>query len=188
VRRLLLLLCLVATAGFAGCGNSRTPVPNPLAPVPPGGFRTLAIPATGVSVKAPRSWAAVTGHAPLVAVISSGSAVIAVWRYPRVSVPPADSAATLQAQQTLTKRARARDPRLEVIASRVLRIGGVPAIELEALERISGQLRTVRSTHVFLRGAEVVLDEYAPPRFFAGVDREVFAPVARSLLVGRNVA
>jgi hypothetical protein len=32
-----------------------------------------------------------------------------------------------------------------------------------------------------VRGAELVLDEYAPPDLFAAVDRSVFVPVRRSL-------
>ena len=174
-----LLLCLLSVAVLVGCGNSRTPVPNPLAPAAPKGFRAVSLPTAGVSLSVPRNWTTSSGRAPLLTVISSGSAVIAVWRYPRSGAAPADVAAVAQA---LIKRARTRDPNLELISSKVLRAGNHPAIEMQALERIAGQLRNVRSTHIFLANAEVVLDEYAPPYLFAAVDKTVFAPVARSLL------
>jgi hypothetical protein len=173
---------LLPLAAIAGCGNSRTPVPNPLAPAPAKGFRAIALPAAGVSVNAPRTWTVTSGRGPLMEVISSGAAVIAVWRYPRTSAPPTGTAAVDQAEQTLIQRARARDPALAVISSKVLRAEPRPTIQLEALEHIAGQLRTVRSTHIFLPKAELVLDEYAPPQVFAAVDRAVFAPVARSLV------
>ena len=61
------------------------------------------------------------------------------------------------------------------------RAGAAPAVELDALERVGGQLRRVRSIHVFLAHAEIVLDEYAPPGQFHAVNRAVFTPVRRSL-------
>jgi hypothetical protein len=39
----------------------------------------------------------------------------------------------------------------------------------------------VRSTHVYVPGAEYVLDEYAPPAMFHAVDHAVFSPIKRSL-------
>jgi hypothetical protein len=41
----------------------------------------------------------------------------------------------------------------------------------------------VRSTHIFSHGAEVVVDAYAPPRFFPKVDKTAFKPLLRSLRV-----
>jgi hypothetical protein len=35
--------------------------------------------------------------------------------------------------------------------------------------------------HVYLPGAEVVLEEYAPPALFHRIDHAVFSPVKRSL-------
>jgi hypothetical protein len=46
---------------------------------------------------------------------------------------------------------------------------------------VGGQLRRVRSLLVYLAGAEVVLEEYAPPAAFHSVDHLVFSPVRRSL-------
>jgi hypothetical protein len=41
----------------------------------------------------------------------------------------------------------------------------------------------VRSIHVFTPVAELVLEEYAAPNVFNRVDRQVFEPVSRSLVV-----
>jgi hypothetical protein len=41
----------------------------------------------------------------------------------------------------------------------------------------------VRSTHVYAKQAEVVVDAYVAPRDFVNVDREVFRPLVRSLKI-----
>ena len=53
-------------------------------------------------------------------------------------------------------------------------------IEVLATESVNGQARRVRSTHLFDRGAEIVIDAYAPPADFARVDATVFEPLLRS--------
>jgi hypothetical protein len=70
-----------------------------------------------------------------------------------------------------------------VIRSSVIRAGGSGAIELDAVEQIAGQLRRVRSVHVFADRAEIVLEEYAPTGLFHSVDHEVFSPLRQSLTV-----
>jgi hypothetical protein len=70
-----------------------------------------------------------------------------------------------------------------VIRSRVTRAGRSGAVELDAIEQIAGQLRRVRSVHVFVNGAEIVLEEYAPTGLFHSVDHEVFSPLRQSLTV-----
>jgi hypothetical protein len=140
-------------------------------------------PASGVAFRAPSDWLVVGRQAPLVAVASSGSAVVAIWRFPRTGLPPAGTAALKRAEAHLIGAARARDATLRLIRSKLASIDGAPAVELDAFERIAGQPRRVRSIHVFVSGAELVLDEYAPPSVFHGVDHEVFSPMKRSLTV-----
>ena len=41
----------------------------------------------------------------------------------------------------------------------------------------------MRSTHVYAKGAEFVVDAYAAPRDFATVDRSVFRPLVRSFKI-----
>ncbi len=176
-----ILMCPLAT--LAACGNSRTPAPSVSTPATPTGFRALSFPAAGLSLQAPNNWAVTAGHGSLITTVSSGAAVIALWRFPSSAPPPAGSAALRRAAQELVKAARARDPGMRVIGSEVTRIGGVPAVELDAVEQIAGRARQVRSSHLFEPRAEVVLEEYAPPGLFPGVDQAVFVPLGRSLLV-----
>lgn len=156
-------------------------MPNPLTPAPPSGFRTLGYPSSGIAFQAPTNWSVATEKAPLVAIIDSGSAVVAVWRYSRAAAPPAPGSALNQAKGALIAAARARDSSLQVIRSSIVKVDGVGGVELDAIERIDGQVRRVRSTHVFVSGAELVVDEYAPPTVFHAVDHAVFSPLKRSL-------
>jgi hypothetical protein len=171
----------VTAALAAGCGNSRTLLPDVNHPVAPSGFQALAYPASGVSLEVPSNWSVVRQRAPVVAVITSGTAVVAVWRFPRNTSPPHGTAAMNSTTTKLIAAARVRDTTLQLIRSRLVSVGDLSAVELDAFERIRGQPRRVRSTHVFVPGAEVVLEEYAPPAMFHAVDHAVFSPVRRSL-------
>jgi hypothetical protein len=175
------LACFSAGLALAGCGNSRTPVPSSVAPAAPNGFRTLTYSAQGMTVAAPRNWSVNTGRPPLVSIVTSGSAVVALWRFPRRAQPPAGRRSLQRTKLELVSEARARDPSLRLIDAPLSAVDGAPAIELDAFERVGGQVRRVRSTHVFAPHAELVLDEYAPPAVFRSVNNAVFAPVKRSL-------
>jgi hypothetical protein len=168
---------------IAGCGNARTKVPSLARPAATGSFRTLRFPAAGVSFSAPSSWPVIPQQAPLVTVVASGNAVIALWRYPRSDSPPASASLLGAARTALFAAVRAQQGSVRVIGSRTTRIGGAPAIEFDASERIGGQPRRVLSTHVFAGGAEVVLEEYAPPGVFPRLRHAVFARVRHSLTV-----
>jgi hypothetical protein len=61
-------------------------------------------------------------------------------------------------------------------------VDGYPALDVQTVQRIGIALRQVNSTHVFERGQEVVLEEYAPVGVFPAVDRSVFSVVRRSLM------
>jgi hypothetical protein len=184
-RAALAVILMFPLVTLAACGNSRTPVPSVSTPAQPTTFRALSFPAAGLSLKAPSNWAVTAGHGRLVTTVSSGAAVIALWRFPSGRPAPAGAAELRQAAQELIKAARARDPSMRLLGSQVTRIGGVPAVELDAVEQIAGQVRQVRSSHLFAARAEVVLEEYAPTRLFPDVDQAVFVPLRRSLLVTR---
>ncbi len=184
VNRAHLLLALGAVGlGVSGCGNRRTRPPSLAVAAQPNGFRELVYPAQGLSLQVPRDWSVLPGRRPLVATISSGPAVAALWRYAR-NGPPPDGAALQHALALLLRAVRARDPRLALVGARTLRVDNAAAIEINALERVSGEQRRVRSTHVYLRGTEVVLDEYAPVASFHLVDQLAFSPIKRSLSIG----
>ena len=182
-RRISCLLVALALlgGGLAGCGNSRTPVPRFGQPAPPNGVQVLDLPAAGVLLLVPRSWVAAAPSGPRVATIASGSAAISVWSYHRTAPPPVSSTALARAGWALLAAARRRDRTLRSIRVAAIMLAGLPAVELDALEHIKGQLRRVRSVHVYAPGHELVLDAYAPPSVFRSVDRAVFSPVRRSL-------
>ncbi len=70
-----------------------------------------------------------------------------------------------------------------LVEGKRVEVDGAPAIELLGTATIAGEKRRVRSTHVYAKGAEIVLDAYAPEQEFARVDREVFRPIAASLRI-----
>jgi hypothetical protein len=182
-RRISCLLAALALLGgvVAGCGNSRTPVPPFGQPAPPDGVQVLDLPAAGVVLLVPRDWVPGAPSGRLMATIASGSAAISVWSYPRRAPAPVSSAAFARVRSGLLAAARRRDPALRPIRIAAITLAGLPALELDALEHIRGQLRRVRSVHVYAPGQELVLDAYAPPSIFHSVDHAVFSPVKRSL-------
>jgi len=131
----------------------------------------------------PRSWPVIPQRAPQLAEVSSGSAVIALWRYPRVESPPVSAPALATARAALFDAIRSRQRSVRVVRSRLARVDGAPAIEFDALERVGGQLREVLSTHLFERGGELVLEEYAPPPVFKAIRHPVLARVRGSLAI-----
>jgi hypothetical protein len=171
-------LCLIA----AGCGNERTPVPSVTAPAVARAFHTVSYAhAGGVTLSVPESWTSRRVKAPLIGTVSSGSAMIALWRYPRTAALPSDHAALESALKALVTAARTRDPHLQLIRSAITKADGKPAVEVDVVEHIGTEVRRVRSVHVYAAGAEVVLEEYSPPSMFHSVDHTVFSPVRRSL-------
>jgi hypothetical protein len=180
-------LTLLALGVLGGCGTSRAPVPDLSSVQPAGGVRAVAYLHDRLLFNAPAHWAVQTGSAPLVVTLGSGPALIAIWRFRRsLSQPlPADIAAQKRALSGLIDAARARDPTFRVIASAVIVLNGVPGVELDALETISGRVRRVRSTHLYANHSELVVDEYAPQALFHGVDRQIFSPLLHSVrLIG----
>ncbi|HEY1592330.1 MAG TPA: hypothetical protein VGF81_11095 [Solirubrobacteraceae bacterium] len=175
----MVLGCLLA----AGCGDSRAPVPSLTRPAPAHGYRTVHFTDAGVSIASPAGWSPIAERPPLSTAVTSGDAVIALWRYPRRQPPPASPAALGEARASLVAAVRARERSVRVISARTARIDGSPAIELSALETIGGHPRQVLSTHLFTDRGEVVLEEYAPPAIFRAIGGSLFARVRRSLTV-----
>jgi hypothetical protein len=155
-------------------------------PATPSAFRTVSL-RGGIRLKAPLNWTVGPGKGSLVATISSGTAIVAVWRYPRSAQPPAPASLS-SARTTLIHEAKSQDPGLQMIRSSITTIDGHGAIELDAFEQVGGEQRRVRSTHVFETGAELVLDEYAPAELFHVVDHTVFSPLKRSLVLASATA
>ncbi len=168
---------------LAGCGNSRTPVPGLTASLRPGMWQSLSFPAYGIAIKAPSHWINSPGRPPLIATVSMGDSVVALWRYSRSTPPPLAASALAAARARLIAAARQRDPSFRLIAASTVSLRSYAVIELDAFERLGGRPRRVRSTHVFTGILEVVLDEYAPVAAFHAVDHAVFSPLKNSLRV-----
>jgi hypothetical protein len=181
VRRHCLLALTLVVPAVAGCGNTRTPRPGLVKPAAPHGVRSVAYPRSGIKFKAPANWAVSMQTAPMVATVTSGAAIVAVWRYKQAAPVPGTSAALDQTRTALIRAAEAKDPSLRVIRSHLGRLHGAPTVVLDAVEQISGYERRVRSVHLFGYGSEFVVDEYAPTSEFSAVDHVVFSPLRRSL-------
>jgi hypothetical protein len=181
VKRRALTSALLLTLVAAGCGDSRTSPPYLAGASAPNGFSRASFPADGLSFRAPTNWALTSGHPPQVATVHDGLATLAIWRYPRAEPLPVSQAQLRAVIPALLAAVRARDPSFTVILARPVVLARSPAIELTGLETIAGQLRHVRSVHVFHGGAELVLDAFAPPSDFARVDRLAFQPLLHSV-------
>jgi hypothetical protein len=166
---------------LVGCGNSRTAAPSLTRPALPRGFIKVSYWRAGISFRAPRNWTVTYGQSQPLLTVSSGSAVVAVWRYERPGRVSSIDTALAQARDALISKERATDPGLQVIRSQLVTLAGAPAVILDADEQIASRQRRVRSIHLFASGAEVVIDEYAPLGVFDVVDHAVFSPLKRSL-------
>ncbi|MDQ3741388.1 MAG: hypothetical protein M3389_10660 [Actinomycetota bacterium] len=165
------------------CGRERIEPPDTVRPATPSGFAAEAYPQAGVFLDRPGNWPFEPGRPPLLASASSGTATVALWRYLRSEPLPEEEDELDAAQEALESAAKARDSTFVLDEGRRLEVDGAPAIQLLGTETIAGEKRKVRSTHVYAKGAEVVLDAYAPEREFARVDREVFTPMVESLRI-----
>jgi hypothetical protein len=178
-----LLLLLGTCLAIAGCGNSRTVPPDLSTPAIPDGFTHVAYPAAGLRFNAPRDWRVIVGTAPQVAVLQSGLASVAVWRYPRDGVLPHTRKQLKAALGALVALIRTRDSTFALGSGNVVAVAHHGAIQIRGLETIDGLRREVRSTHLFVNRSEVVIDAFAPPGMFLSVDTHVFHPVLRSLRI-----
>ena len=172
---------VLVAATLAGCGRERLDEPDVDRPVVSGATVPQSHPKAGIEFAAPAGWGFGGGPSPLVTQSSSGSATIAVWRYERGEPLPTGDAALASAREALLGAVRGRDTGYREISTRETEVDGAPAIELGGEQRGAGRPRRVRSTHVFAKGAEVVVDQYAAPADFERVDAAVFRPLVRSL-------
>jgi hypothetical protein len=176
-------IALALAAGAAGCGNERQDAPQVPQAASPSGKRIERLVRYGVTFTRPRNWSLSEGRPPQLASVSSGRAIVTLWRYRRVERLPRSDGDLARARKALVAAARGRDKTLRVVSARGLRLDDVPAVEIVANEKIGLVRRKVRSTHLYAHGAELVVDAYAPAGEFARVDRAAFVPLLRSLRV-----
>jgi hypothetical protein len=185
VRRLSPLLLVALAALAAGCGNERQRAAQTPGAAPPSGKRTVELRRYGVTFVRPANWGMTDPQPPQIGAVTSGPVAVILWRYPREERLPVSSGELERARSALIAAARARDASLKVLRARVVRVDGVPGVELVATEKIGIARRQVRSTHLYAHGGELVVDAYAPPGEYAKVDRAVFGPLLRSLRLTR---
>ena len=178
-----LTLLLATLASGAGCGRERLEPPDVERPAAPLGTAVDHFPEAGLIVQRPGNWPLVRGRSPLVASAASGTATVALWRYRRSEPLPREDAALDAAQKALEQAARARDGDFALDRARRVEVDGAPGIQLLGTEKVAGRERRVRSTHVYAKEAEFVVDAYAEPADFARVDKEVFRPLVRTLRI-----
>jgi hypothetical protein len=176
-------LGLLLAAALTGCGTSRTPPPDVATPQQPTGMTLASYPASGLALSVPVNWRAEQGAQPLVASIASGTALVAIWRYPRTEPLPRSARAYATAKTGLLKAAQARDKSLKVTRSKVIHFQGKPALEIVGTETVGGAPRMVRSTHIFRDRSEIVVEALAPVPVFASLDPTVFAPLLKSVRI-----
>jgi hypothetical protein len=178
-------IALVTLAALlAGCGNDRTPVPD-LSLVPaPKAFREAPFDEAGVRFRAPTNWRVVPGSAPQVATVAIGTAQVAIWRYERTEPLPETRAQLDAARDALVAQIESRDPTFKLTSTRLVMKPGIRAVEVVGLgTNLTNRSvqRSMRSLHAYGRGAEVVMDAFAPPKEFARIDGQTFGPMVRSL-------
>lgn len=176
------MLCALA---LGGCGTARQLPPDVTTPGPPIGTTPVSFPKAGLSFAMPNGWLRTDGQGSLVTTISTGEATIALYRYPRSEALPRTRAELDAALDALVGAAKARDASFTEIKRARLKVDGHPAVQLRGTETVVGRPRTVRSTHVYADGAEIVVDAFAPDRDFRRVDAQVFRGVLRSLQIAK---
>jgi hypothetical protein len=175
---LALTAAAIAALAAAGCGGSASNSTTTTSAASSGSF-----PAQGISFTPPADWSVDQGQGHLVATAQAGQATVAVWRYPRGEKLPKSKLELQAARDALLKASTKRDVTFEQIKTAATTIAGQPAVQIRAREHIAGQPRTVRSTHIYANGAEIVVDAYADADSFRKVDADVFRPLLRSLHV-----
>lgn len=175
---LALTAAAIAALAAAGCGSDSSTKTATTSAAESGSF-----PAQGISFKPPADWSVDQGKGHLVATAQAGQATVAVWRYPRGEKLPKSKLELQAARDALIKASSKRDVTFEQIKTAATVIAGEPAVQIRARQHIAGQPRTVRSTHIYANGAEIVVDAYADADSFRKIDADVFRPMLRSLRV-----
>ena len=176
-----LAISILLPALLAGCADTRTAASNVSRPAAPSGSTAHQFPGLGLGFRSASNWSYEPGRLPLVAMMSSGQALVSIWRYPRGEVLPHGLGQLRRARHALVGAAHARDPTFVALRGQILRLDGQPAIDLMGRETVQGQPRMLRSVHVYAHGAEYVVDALAPAAYFGPADASLFVPLLGTL-------
>lgn len=181
--RLAWLAAAALAAVGAGCGNARNQ-PTGLSQLgPPLSLVNFTSANGDVSFGRPSTWSVIGGTLPKVAQISSGTAVAAVYAYPRTDLPQ-DRPGAEASRRRLIASLRKRAPSFDVEASRVRKIDGAVAVEIDGTGRIAGHRVRTKSVHAYKGAAEYVIDAYAKPKTFRAAETEAFEPMLATIRLG----
>ena len=184
--RALASVALVCACLLAACGAEQTVLPDPNA-APTGAVQKLRFPKAGLSLELRRPLQVNRREAPEVFrfALASG-ALVSALAYSRDEPLPKTRAELRDAQRRLVAATRRRDPKFKLEAARVLRVEGVPGVEVTGTQSLSGGRLDTRSVHLFKGSAEYVFELIAERRDFAKADRAVFSPMLKTVrLTGR---
>ncbi|MSO41635.1 MAG: hypothetical protein EXQ70_07055 [Solirubrobacterales bacterium] len=181
-RRAAAAVALALILGACGAQPQEPPSVN-LPPEKANRFFRVALADRDVSLAYPRSWLQTPGKPPQVVTITSGTASLAVFAYPAVSVVIDDSTQKA-AEERLLASLKRRDPALEITDTTRAEVDGAPALEIRGLEVRGGRRIGVRSVHVYKGAGEYVIDALADRDVFNRTDRDVFDPVIDRIRFG----
>jgi hypothetical protein len=182
-RRLAWLGVIALALASAGCGNERNH-PTGLSQIgPPISLVNFSSANGDVSFGRPSTWTVIGGTLPKVAQISSGTAVATVFAYPRTDLPQ-DPAGAEASRVRLIDSLRKRSPSFHVDSSRIRKVDGSVAVEIDGTGRIAGERVRTKSVHVYKGAAEYVIDAYSKPKTFKAADAEAFQPMLATIRLG----
>jgi hypothetical protein len=171
---------------LAGCGNDPLPTGDQAALGRPGQTKRFVAGGGAVSFRYPVSWIPQRGAPPRLAQLGSGSALVAVYAYPRTDLGT-DPGAIEASRRRLLASLHRRDPGFLVKGSTLTRVDGAPAVQVAGRGLIGGAPTVTRATHVYKPRVEWVIDAYATPDRFAAANRIAFAPLLASIRLANRV-
>lgn len=176
-----LATCAVAVLLASGCGNERAQPPD-LDRIG-GGYATAQFETGAVRFRHPKSWVASGAAPPRYAQLSSGTALVVVYGYPRhdLAIDPASVEAS---RRRLISSLRRRAPGFLLERSAIVEVDGVPAVELRGRGLVAGEPVETRAVHVYKPAVEWVIDAYAGPGQFERANRIAFDPLLASIDLG----
>jgi hypothetical protein len=175
------LLALGLACLPAGCGAEQNAFPRGVPELSEKTRRTGS-PSQGISVAVPTNVQVVPYRkAPGAFHIPLGSWSVTAYAYPRREQLPRNPTELQEARRRLVAQTRRRGGRYRLIRSRRARVAGSPAVELLGEQTLSRTRLRTRSVHVYKGNGEYVFELLATRPEFDDANRELFAPMLRSL-------
>jgi hypothetical protein len=173
-----LAACAAVALLASGCGNERAEPPD-LDQVGAGG-QTVLFDGAAVAFRHPQSWIAIESEPPRYAQLSSGSALVVVYGYPRLDLAT-DPASVEESRRRLISSLRRRAPGFLVLRSEIGEVDGSPAVEIRGRGLVAGEPVETRAVHVYKPAVEWVIDAYAGRRQFGRANRIAFGLLLESI-------